>query len=182
MSSPVAWLTGAHAELHLAAVVEAQHLDLHLVADLDDIGRLADAVRRQLADVDEPVARAKEIDEGAEIDRFHHLAGEDHAELGLGDDAADPVDRGLRHRGVDRRDLDCAVVLDVDLGAGHLADLADHLAAGADHFADLVLRDVDYGDARRIPGRPPRARPRAPSPSGRGCACARPWPAPARCA
>ena len=52
--------------------------------------------------------------------------------------------------GVDRRDLDRAVVLDVDLGAGGLGDLADHLAAGADHFADLVLGDGDTGDARRV--------------------------------
>ena len=28
-------------------------------------------------------------------------------------------------------------------------DLADHLAAGADDFADLLLRHVDHGDARR---------------------------------
>ena len=47
------------------------------------------------------------------------------------------------------RDLDRAVVLDVDLAAGLLDDLADHLAAGADHLADLLLRHVDDGDARR---------------------------------
>jgi hypothetical protein len=51
-----------------------------------------------------------------------------------------------RRRG---RDLDRAVVLDVDLGAGLFHDLADHLAAGADHFADLVGRDLDGLDARR---------------------------------
>src|ERR1700681_2088323 len=72
-----------HAELDFAAVVEAQHLDLHLVADLDDVGGLADTVRRQLADMDEPVARAEEIDEGAEIDRLHHFAGINDAALGL---------------------------------------------------------------------------------------------------
>ena len=87
-----------HAQLDLAAVVEAEHLDLDLVADLDHVGHLADALRRQLADMDEPVARAEEIDEGAEIDGLHHLAGVDDAELGLGDDAADPVDRRLRRR------------------------------------------------------------------------------------
>ena len=51
---------------------------------------------------------------------------------------------------IDRRDLDRTVVLDVDLGAGDLDDLANHLAARADHFADLVLGDVDDGDARRV--------------------------------
>ena len=47
-------------------------------------------------------------------------------------------------------DLHRAVVLDVDLGAGLLDDLADHLAAGADHFADLVGRDLEHLDARRV--------------------------------
>ena len=47
-------------------------------------------------------------------------------------------------------DLHGAVVLDVDLGAGLLDDLADHLAAGADHFADLVGRDLEGLDARRV--------------------------------
>ena len=55
----------------------------------------------------------------------------------------------LRLLAVGGGDLDRAVVLDVDLGAGLLDDLADHLAAGADHFADLLLRHVDHGDARR---------------------------------
>ena len=47
-------------------------------------------------------------------------------------------------------DLHRAVVLDVDLGAGLFHDLADHLAAGADHFADLVGRDLEHLDARRM--------------------------------
>ena len=51
---------------------------------------------------------------------------------------------------VDRGDLDGAVVFDVDLGAGLLGDLADHLAARADHLADLVGRDGDHLDARRM--------------------------------
>src|SRR5437870_13501968 len=83
----------AHAELDLAAVVEAEDLDLDRVADLDDIGDLADPLRRQLADMDKPVARAEEVHKGAEIDDLDDLAVVDRAGLGLGDDAADPVDR-----------------------------------------------------------------------------------------
>src|SRR3546814_12938924 len=59
-------------------------------------------------------------------------------------------ERGSRGRRVLRGDLYSAIVLDVDLGAGLLDDLADHLAAGADHFTDLVLRHRDGGDARRV--------------------------------
>src|SRR5438309_6711649 len=105
-----------HAELDLAAIVEAEDLDLDRVADVDDVGDLADALRRKLADVDEAVLGAEEVHEGTEVDDLDDLAVVDDAELRLGDDAADPVDRLLRRLGVDRGDLDRAVVVDVDLG------------------------------------------------------------------
>src|SRR6266849_9869617 len=50
-----------HAELDLAAIVEAEDLDLDRVAHLDDVGDLADALLSQLADVDQPILRAEEI-------------------------------------------------------------------------------------------------------------------------
>ena len=100
--------------------------------------------------MDEAVAVAHVVDEGTEIHGLHHLAVVDDADLGIGGNAADPLDGGFRRALVDGRHLDRAVVVDVDLGAGHLADLADHLAAGADHLADLVLVDGDHGDARGI--------------------------------
>src|SRR6266849_5401891 len=139
-----------HAELDLAAVVEAEDLDLHLVAHLYHIGDFPDTLRCQLADVDETVLGAEEIHEGAKIDDLDDLAVVDDAELGLRDDAADPVDCRLRGVAVDGGDLDRAVILDIDLGAGNLADLANHLAAGPDHFTDLVLRNGDRRDARRV--------------------------------
>ena len=58
--------------------------------------------------------------------------------------------RGLDLRQVGRADLDRAVVVDVDLGAGLRDDFADDLAARADDFADLVLRDRHRLDARRV--------------------------------
>ena len=85
----------------------------------------------------------------------------------------DPVDRGRDRLAVGGGDLDRAVVVDVDLGAGLLDDLADDLAARADHFADLVDRDLDGLDARRVLAELRRAPCRAPWPSRRGCACGR---------
>ena len=52
--------------------------------------------------------------------------------------AIDAVDRLLHRVAVGRGDVDRAVVLDVDLGAGLLDDAADDLAAGSDDVADLV--------------------------------------------
>src|SRR5690606_8675097 len=46
------------------------------------------------------------------------------------------------------RDLDRAVVVDVDLGAGLLDDLADDLATRTDDLADLVGGDGDRLDTR----------------------------------
>ena len=100
--------------------------------------------------MDQAVARAQEVHEGAEIHHLHHLAGVDHADFRLGDDAADPLDGRFGRVAVDRRHLDRAVVVDVDLGAGGLGDLTDHLAAGADHVADLLLGDAELGDPRRV--------------------------------
>ena len=51
---------------------------------------------------------------------------------------------------IGRRHLHRAVVFDVDLGAGLFHDLADHLTASADHFANLVDRNVEHLDARSM--------------------------------
>src|SRR3546814_1306899 len=51
---------------------------------------------------------------------------------------------------VGRGDLDHALVIDVDLGAGGGDDLADHLAAGADDVTDLRLVDLHRLDARGV--------------------------------
>src|SRR5262249_16384050 len=91
-----------------------------------------------------------EVDEGAEVHGLHHGAFVDVADLRIGGDRLDPVDGGPDRLAVGRSDLHGAVVLDVDLGAGLLDDLADHLAAGADHFADLIGGDLEGLDARRV--------------------------------
>src|SRR5947209_4266139 len=114
----------AHAQLDLSTIVEAQHLDLHIVAHLDDIGDLADPLLGQLADVNEPVARSEKIHKSAEIDHFYDLAIVDNADFGFGDDAANPIDRGLRRIAIYCGDFDRAVVVYIDLGPGRLDDLA----------------------------------------------------------
>src|SRR5437868_1472726 len=140
----------AHAELDLSPIVEAQHLDFDSVAQLDDIGDLADPLRGQLADVNEPVARSEKIHEGAEIDHFYDLAIVDDANFGFGHDTANPIDRSLRRIAVYRGDFDGTVVVDVDLGPGRLGNLADYLAAGTDDLADFFLWNAEARDPRRI--------------------------------
>src|SRR5437660_389937 len=70
----------AHAELDLSAIVEPQHLDFDIVTELDDVGDLADPLRSELADVNEPIARSEKIHEGSEIDHFYDFAVVDDAD------------------------------------------------------------------------------------------------------
>ncbi|MNX73713.1 hypothetical protein D3C86_1051220 [compost metagenome] len=96
--------------------------------------------------MDQAVLGAEEVHEGAEVDDLHDLAGVDHAQLGFRGDGLDPGLGGVDLLLVVGGDLDGAVIADVDLGAGLLDDLADHLAARTDHFTDLVDRDLDGFD------------------------------------
>ncbi len=134
----------------LAALVEAEKLHLDLVAFLDDVGDLLHPARRELADVHEAVLGAEEVYEGAEVHHLDHSSLVDVTDLGLGRDRLDPIDRRLHRVAVGGRHLHRAVVGNVDLGARLLHDLADHLAAGSDHLANLVDRDVEHLDARRV--------------------------------
>src|SRR3977135_138233 len=96
------------------------------------------------------IARSEEIHEGPEIHDLDDFAFVDFSDLGFGHDRLDPFQRRLDGFSVGARHLDGAVVLDVDLGAGLLDDLADHLAARSDDFADLVGGYLDGLDARRM--------------------------------
>ena len=51
----------------LAVEIDVENLDLDLLADLDNLGRMVDVVPGELGDVDEAVDTA-EVDEGAEVD------------------------------------------------------------------------------------------------------------------
>src|SRR3546814_14213729 len=66
-----------HAELDLAPVVEADDLDLDLVALLEDVGDLLHPIGLHLRNVDEVVAGAEEVHEGAEVDDLHDLRSEE---------------------------------------------------------------------------------------------------------
>ena len=92
----------------------------------------------------------------------------DHAKLRLGDDVLDPSHGGLAGRTGHGGHLDGAVIIDVDLRAGGLADLADDLAARpmmSRILSTQILRVVIFGALSTKPCGPVR-----PSPSRQGCA------------
>src|SRR5262252_8514977 len=127
----------------LAAVVHLADLHLDLVADLYHIVDVLDpgtAVQlADLGDVQQAVLAGQERDERAERGRLHHGAEEPlpHLRDVRVGDRVDRVPRRLRRGPVGGADVDGAVVLDGDLGAGVLLDRVDHLPLGADHLTDL---------------------------------------------
>src|SRR3546814_5255063 len=92
-----------HGQLHLAAVVEAEDLDLHGIALLDHLAdALRPAVGGELADVHQPVLGTEEVHEGAELEDLDDLAVVDLADLRLRDVRADPVVGGIERALPDR--------------------------------------------------------------------------------
>ncbi len=60
----------------LLLVVELQHLDLDLIADLDEVARMRQASPGHVGDVQQAIDAA-EVDEGAVVGQVLHRAGED---------------------------------------------------------------------------------------------------------
>src|SRR4029077_19474355 len=96
-------------------VVDLDDLDLHLLADVEHLGRVIDAPPRDVGDVQEAVDAA-EIDEGAVVGDILHHAVDDLAFLEVLHQLLALLGAGLLERGAARDD-------DVAAAAIHLQDL-----------------------------------------------------------
>src|SRR5262249_14935803 len=123
-------------EANLPRLVDLEDLYVDDVALRQHVGDLADPLVRELRDVHQPVGAGHDLDERSEVDDLAHRTTIDLADLGIGREAANAVDGPLHRRPVGRRDVDRAVVLDVDLDAGLLDDAADDLPTGPDEVPD----------------------------------------------
>src|SRR5262249_24045275 len=108
-------------------IVDGDDLDLHDVANLANVLDLVHVLVVELADMAQAVAAGQDLDESAEV-----LDGGDPAFVDLADahffgKRLDLGAGGLGAFGVEVGDVDCAVVVDVDLGAGGLLDALDRL-------------------------------------------------------
>src|SRR5512132_4580691 len=74
-------IDGAHRKLDLAAIVDADQLDLDAISDLHHVGDLSYPFAGEFADVHQSVAIAQEVHEGAEVDDLYHLARVDDPDL-----------------------------------------------------------------------------------------------------
>src|SRR5690348_1211742 len=130
--------------------IDLGHDDHDLVADRYDVLDRGHVVVGELADAHQAFLAGQDLDESAEAHDPGDLAEIQTADLNLAGDAFDHVDRSLGLLAVDGSDLDGAVVLDVDLGAGVFLDLADRGTTLADDVADLLRVDLDRDDARGV--------------------------------
>src|SRR5664280_288981 len=134
----------------IARLVDLDDLDRDRVAATHDVVDLVDPLAAaELGDVDQSVDALLELDEGAEVGRLDHLAGDDVADLDVLAHRDDALGDRLACLHVGGGDVDRAVVFDVDLHAELFAEPLEGLAALTDDEADLVGVDLDREDARR---------------------------------
>ncbi len=113
---------------------------------------MVQAFVEDLGHVYQAVALTKEVHKGTKVDDLHNLTGVNFAFFWLSYDRIDHVVGFLDRFSIGRGNLDHAVVVDVDFCTRGFNDLTDHLTTGADHFTDLVGRDVHGLDARCMSG------------------------------
>ncbi len=94
-----------------------------------------------------PSMIGQDFDEGAEIGDAHDFTGIDAPDLGRLGQRFDALARSRFTGAIRGGDINRAVVIDVDLGAGLFLQSADVLAARANDGADFLNRDLDHGDA-----------------------------------
>src|SRR5215475_9102488 len=123
------------AQTNLALPIDFENLDHHLVALFEYVANFAHAFRGKLRDVHQAIRAGQDLNEGAELDDLAHRAFVNLADLRLGSDTLDHLDRFPRRFLVRRSDGHAAIVLHVHFDAGRFDDAADHLATRTDDLS-----------------------------------------------
>ena len=122
----------------MALGVERDDLELELLALMDDVARVGDALVGQLADVDQALEPVADADERAEVHELRDGAVDDVPDVEVGDRGVPRV----RLEAADRQADPAALVVDVDdLGLDLLTDLVAGLGV-----VDLVPRELALVD------------------------------------
>src|ERR1039458_2031396 len=129
---------------------DGQNLHQHLVAFFQFIANILDSVLGDFADVQQSVRARQNLDERAETSEPADPAEISLPYLGRSGQIADDLQSLVRRDFIVRRYVDFAGIFHVDLYAGLLDDAANHLATGPNHVANLVHRNLQGVDTRRI--------------------------------
>src|SRR5229473_7757381 len=139
--------------------LDGENFHENLVAELQLIANVADAMFGDFADVQEAVGAGEKLDEGAELREANDFAKIGLADFGAGGDVADHLQGRIAAGSAGGKDVHGAVFEDVNFDAGGFDDGPDLFAAGTDEVADLVLGNLQLEQARSVGGnlRTPRA-------------------------
>src|SRR5580700_2892343 len=132
--------------------LDGKNLDEDLVAELQLVANVADAMFGDFADVQEAVGAGEEFDEGTELRKAYHFAKIGFADFGGSGDIANHLQGRIAASAAGREDVYCTVFEDVDFDAGGFDDGLDLLAARTDQVTDLVLRNLQLEEARSVRG------------------------------
>ena len=139
-----------HRQAHLAAIIKTDEFDLHRVTFGHHIGGIGDALVFQLRDMHQPVALTEKVHKRAKVHDLDDRAFVNHANFRFGHNRIDEIKRGLDGLAIAGGNFDEPVIANINLGAGGLNNLAHHLAARADNFADFILRHLNGLDFRSV--------------------------------
>ncbi len=124
----------------LTLEIDVENLDLNLVANLDDLGRMVDMVPRKLGDMDQTVDTAK-VDKRAEVDDAGDGALEAHALGKLGENLSTLVATALLEENATGQNNVVAVAI-------HLDDASLNLGAEV-HIKILYTAKVNKGGRQK---------------------------------
>src|SRR6267143_1087717 len=132
--------------------LDGENLDEDLVAKLQLVANVADAVLGDFADVQEAVGAREELDEGAKLREANDFAEIGFADFGAGGDVANHLQGRVSAGSAGGEDVHGAVFEDVDFDAGGFDDGSDFLATWTNEVANFVLRDFQLEEARGVGG------------------------------
>src|SRR5712664_2927294 len=130
--------------------LDGKNLDEDLVAELQLIANVADAMLGDFADVQEAVGAGEELDESAELREANDFAEIGLADFGAGGDVANHLQGRVSAGSAGGEDVHGAVFEDVDFDAGGFDDGSDFLATWTNEVANFVLRDFQLEEARGV--------------------------------
>src|SRR5207302_6051716 len=142
---------GLAREANLVAL-DGENFHEDLVAKLQLIPNVADAMLGDFADVQEAVGAGEKFDESAELRETNDFAEIGFADFGAGSDVANHLQSRIAAGSAGGEDVHGAVLEDVDLDAGGFDNGLDLLAARTDEVADFILRDFQLEEARSVGG------------------------------
>src|SRR5690606_6159686 len=141
-----------HRQLDAAALVNVQHFHANLLPFFQVVRYVLHALVGDLRNVHETVFARQDRHECAEVNYTAYGTLVDRSNLGFGSNTEYAIDSGLGRILVGTVNADGAIVFDIDLRTGFLADRTDRGTALADNVANLVRIDLHRGHVRRVVG------------------------------